>query len=105
MRLRNRTSADHIPTLDDIRDDPYRAPGWIWRNRELLGIQSEESYPEDELKSYYNHHNEIMKDYFRHRPDDLLVINLSEPDAMRRLCKFRGKPFGGQSMPKLNQSN
>ena len=105
MRLRNRTGADRTPTLDDIRDDPYRAPGWIWRNRELVGIQSEESYPEAELKSYYNRHNEIIKDYFRHRPDDLLVINLSEPDAMRRLCEFLGKPFGGQGMPKLNQSN
>lgn len=104
-RLKNRTGIDRVPTLDDIREDPYRAPGWIWRNRELVGIQSDLPYPEVELKAYYNRHNEIIKDYFRHRPNDLLVLNLSEPDAMERLCKFLGKPYKGIEMPRLNNSN
>ena len=104
MRLRSRAGIDRIPTLDDIRNDPYRAPGWIWRNRELVGIESQESFPEAELKYYYNRHNEIVKDYFRHRPQDLLILNLSEADSMQRLCQFLGKQFTGQKMPQLNQS-
>ncbi len=104
MRLKERTGSDRTPTLDDIQSDPYRAPGWMWRCRELLGIQSNEAFPEEELKAYYNRHNEIVTDYFRHRPNDLLIINLSEPEAVQKLCKFLGKPITGQQMPWLNRS-
>jgi hypothetical protein len=104
LRLKKRMGVDRIPTLEDIKSDPYRAPGWIWRVREIVGIEGEESYPEDQLKAYYNRHNEIIQDYFRHRANDFLVLNLSEADSMRRLCGFLGKPYSGQTMPKLNQS-
>jgi hypothetical protein len=107
MRLESRIGVRRIPTISDIKNDPYVKLGWIWRNRELLGHDHNEPYSiqdRQDLMDYYNRHNELVKDYFRHRPKDLLVINLAEADAMQRLCRFMGKPFQEQKMPKLNQS-
>mgnify|MGYP001071861441 CR=1 FL=1 len=47
----------------------------------------------------------MVEDYFGHRPDDLLVLNLSQADAMQRLCDFLGKPYNGATMPRLNRSD
>jgi hypothetical protein len=104
MRLEQRIGFRRAPTLEDIKQDPYIKPGWIWRNRELTGIVGVEAFPEGPLKHYYNRHNEIVVDYFRNRPGDLLVLNLSENDSMQHLCEFLGKPYCGQEMPILNQS-
>lgn len=105
MRLEKRTGVKRIPTLDDLKSDPNLFKGFAWRVRELVGTTGEEAYPEQELKTYYNRHNETVQDYFRHRPNDLLVINLSHPDSMRRLCHFLEKPYEGQTMPWLNESS
>lgn len=104
-RLEERTGEKRIPTLDDIRQDPYVYPGYLWRVRELVGISGgAEPYPENTLKDYYERHNAIVQDYFRHRPNDLLVINIAEPDSMTKLSKFLGLPDNKIEMPKLNVS-
>jgi len=105
-RLFERTGEKRVPTLQDLKQDTYVFPGYLWRNREILGIamESTEVYPEHIFKAYYNRHNDIVTDYFRHRPDDLLVINLADPDSMEQLCRFLGKPFDGRPMPILNKS-
>jgi hypothetical protein len=104
MRLEKRTGVRRIPTVEDIKADPYVRPGWLWRSRELLGTESGDPFDREVLIGYYNRHNWMVRDYFRHRPNDLLVLNPSEPDAMLRLCEFLGRPFVGQTMPKLNES-
>jgi hypothetical protein len=107
MRLKKRTGENRIPTLDDIRQDPYVYPGYLWRVRELVGVTqgSTEPYPENELKHYYERHNAIVQDYFRNRPNDLLVINVAESDSMRRLCEFLGHSDNQIEMPMLNKSS
>lgn len=74
--------------------------------RELVGLDTltEDAYPEDILKAYYERHNEIVMDYFRHRQNDLLVINVSDPHSMKQLCEFLGHEYTGQQMPRLNES-
>ena len=106
-RLAKRAGEQRIPTLDDVRTDPYIYPGYLWRMRELVGVaaDSPEAYPEQPLKAYYNWYNAMVEDYFRHRPDDLLVLNLSDADAMQQLCDFLGKPYTGATMPRLNRSD
>jgi hypothetical protein len=94
------------PTVDDLRNDPYVYKGWSWRNRELVfGAAAEASlYDEDLYKKHYTRHNERVQDYFRHRPRDLLVLNLADAGSMQRLCEFLGRRWAGQRMPLLNQS-
>lgn len=38
-RLEKRTGEKRIPTLDDIRQDPYVYPGYLWRVRGLVGVE------------------------------------------------------------------
>jgi hypothetical protein len=104
MRLEKRIGFRREPTLEDLKNDSYIRPGFNWRVRELVGTEGEEPFPEECLKHYYNRHNELVLDYFRHRPGDLLVLNVASDDAMRRLCDFLGKPYRGQEMPELNRS-
>lgn len=105
-RLEQRIGERRLPTLEDVKSDPYVFPGYLWRVRELVGVTAgyTETYPEQPLKDYYNWHNATVKDYFRNRPQDLLVLNLAEADAMQRLCAFLGKPYNGATMPRLNKS-
>ena len=106
MRLRERTGENRLPTARDLQEDPYIYPGYLWRLWQLVGWSSarDDPYDKELLVKQYDEHNRLVQDYFRHRPDDLLVLNLSESAAMQRLCSFLKKPFTGQQMPKLNDS-
>ena len=105
-RLLQRTGEKRVPALEDVRTDPYVYPGYLWRVRELVGVAADasEAYPEEPLKSYYNWYNAMVEDYFRHRPNDLLVLNLARKDAMLELCNFLGEPYTDGRMPHLNKS-
>jgi hypothetical protein len=107
MRLRERTGENRLPTVRDLKEDPYIYPGYLWRVRQLVNGACEQSdlFNKDNLIKEYNEHNQRVKDYFRHRKNDLLILNLAESSAMERLCLFLGKPFTGIKMPKLNESN
>lgn len=106
-RLFERIGERRVPILQDIRQDTYIYPGYAWRKREIRGITKDsiEAYPEDIFKADYNRHNDIVIDYFRNRPEALLVINLADTDSMQQLCRFLGKPFDGRPMPQLNRSS
>jgi hypothetical protein len=49
-------------------------------------------------------HNLQAVDYFRHRPGQLLELDLAQASAMRQLCAFLDVPYAGQEMPRLNRS-
>jgi len=106
MRLRERTGQNRLPSARDLQEDPYIYPGYRWRLRQLVRgtVEGDNLYPKEERIREYNEHNRRIQDYFRHRPNDLLVLNLAEPDAMENLCRFLDKPFTGQKMPRLNES-
>jgi len=105
-RLEQRTGVRRIPTPNDLRQDPYVYPGYRWRVRELVGIGNglQDAFPEKEWKNHYERHNAIVLDYFRHRPDDLLVLNVADEDSMTKLCQFLGRSDRDLTMPKLNES-
>jgi len=106
MRLRERTGDNRLPTARDLQEDPYIYPGYLWRIRQLVDRASEheELYDKSALIRKYNEHSRRIRDYFQHRPDDLLVLNVAESSAMKSLCHFLGRPFQGQFMPQLNES-
>lgn len=49
--------------------------------------------------SRYERHNREVLDYFRHRPDDLLVLRITEGEGWQRLCPFLGKDIPGVDFP------
>jgi len=46
-----------------------------------------------------------VKTYFAHRPDDLLVLNIGDPDAYQDLCTFLEKEPIRETMPWKNKTN
>ena len=93
------------PTAEDLKNFHYRGRGWLWHQQmHIFGADESTLFDERLYKSYYTNHTHQIVEYFRYRPNDLLVLNLSHPSAMPSLCEFLGIKYVGQIMPLLNQS-
>jgi len=96
---------ERLPTADDLKAYTYRYKGWMWENMRLkYGINEVSLYDYDIYTNQYTKHNQNVIEYFKYRPDDLLVLNLANNDAMERLYRFLGFKYDGSDMPHLNQS-
>ena len=79
------------PIADELSKATYRYKGWS-----LDIMKYYFNYPEVELyqpqayKQIYINHNNAVKAYFVDRPDDLLVLNVSEEGSYQKLAKFLG---------------
>jgi hypothetical protein len=106
MRNRERLGIDRLPNADEIKSDPYIYKGYLWRVRELASGLTDDAdlWNKDKYIAEYERHNRRIIDYFRHRPNDLLVLNVAHQDSMQRLCNFLGLVYTGQIMPKENVS-
>ncbi len=56
------------------------------------------------LKRYAEHNEEVLE-YFKDRPEDLLVLDISNDNAWSSLCKFLGKPVTDQPFPHENKGD
>jgi hypothetical protein len=96
---------NRLPTADDLREFPYIYPGWMWEAKRLIyDIEETTLYNPAIYRQHYDDHVRRVKAYFRHRPGDLLVLNVAEADAMASLCRFLGRRNPGVGMPHLNRS-
>lgn len=94
-----------LPTAGDLKCHHYRYKGFLWRSHQLVyGIDESTLYDFDIYTKHYEEHNRRVIEYFVSRPDDLLVLNLKDPSAMRKLCDFLGIDYSGHPMPHLNKS-
>ncbi|MEW6133713.1 MAG: sulfotransferase [Pseudomonadota bacterium] len=83
----------------------YAYPGFAYDARILVHDCTEDDpYNKETLIAHYNFHNEMVQDYFRNRPQDLLVLNVAETDAYEKLCAFLGKPSNGKTFPWKNKT-
>jgi hypothetical protein len=60
---------------------------------------------EDTYIARYERHNREVLDYFRDRPDDLLVIDLPNDDGWTRLCAFLGHDIPDEPFPHANKAS
>ena len=87
-----------IPTYEDIINCPYRSKGFLKRlTIDAYGTTAEDPYHKETLLVHYPLHNQTMIDYFKDRPQDLLIIKLSDPQAYQKFIKFIGvdSPYDG----------
>ena len=64
-------------------------------------------YPKGNEELYvatYEKHNKEVTEYFKDRPDDLLVFRITEGDGWEELCPFLHKPIPGTPFPHENPS-
>jgi hypothetical protein len=59
---------------------------------------------EDRYVRRYERHNEEVLAYFAGRPDDLLVLHLTEGEGWEKLCPFLGKPVPCHPFPHANEA-
>lgn len=95
----------HVPTLDDLKAAVYVHPGWVYKvDRLTKNTPAEDPYNKALLIAQYNDHNKTVMEYFRHRSQDLLVLNVAMPNAYEQLCNFLEKPYLGKSFPWENKT-
>jgi hypothetical protein len=54
-------------------------------------------------KGFIKHHFEV-KEYFKNRPNDLLIVDFSKGDGWEKICKFLNKPISDIPFPYTNRS-
>lgn len=98
--------AENIAALSKLKELAYPAyKGFPYDVRVLVHDCTEsDPYNKNALIAHYNLHNEMVRDYFRNRPDDLLILNVSEKGAYQKLCSFLGKPCVSEEMPWRNKT-
>lgn len=55
------------------------------------------------LRKYENHYKDVLA-YFKNRPDDLLVLNLTKGEGWEKLCPFLGEQVLQIPFPHLNKA-
>lgn len=82
---------------EEIKKLNYVTPEWVYNIRQgVYGLTDlDHPYEKTKLIEYYEKRNNEIVDYFKNRPDDLLVINLSEKGSYQKLIDFLGitSPF------------
>ena len=94
------------PSADDLRQAEYVWKGWMWEVVSAKGFRDPENAPFDpeERMRIYTQHNEDVRTFFKHRPEDLLDINLKAPDAWEKFCAFIGIPAKPGRFPWENKT-
>lgn len=95
-----------VPTVEDLKKAPYRYEGRAYEvNRLLFNSPENDPYEIECFRRYYESHNNAVLEYFRHRPDRLLVINLSDSSAYQNFCSFLRLEPKGSDFPWLNKTD
>ena len=73
-------------------------------NKYVYNTPENDPYNKDILIMHYNNYNQGALDYFKIRPDDLLVLNVAEKDAYQKLALFLGKNTTNKNFPWENKT-
>jgi hypothetical protein len=93
------------PSLEELKKVAYIHPGYFLEAVRLLyQTQEDDLLKPQALMARYMSHNNTVIEYFRHRPGDLLVLNVAESDAFHKLCDFLGYPRTDWSFPWENKT-
>ena len=73
-------------------------PMWEW----IYGVGSPATNRETYIQRYEEHNQEVIE-YFRDRPEDLLVMDITKGDGWEKLCPFLGLETPDQPFPFRNK--
>lgn len=94
-----------IPTAADLKKAKYRGLGYAYRfNKYLYNTPETDIYNETILQAHYLNYNQTVKNYFKSRPEKLLIINVSNPLDYGNLCAFLNKPKLADNFPWENKT-
>jgi hypothetical protein len=94
-----------LPTGDDLKAFPYHHKGWAFEVATLIyGVSEDDPFNKAPFIKAYESHIDAVTEYFRHRPESLLRINVAAADAAERIMTFLQMPYRGEAMPHLNRT-
>ena len=97
--------AGKLPTKSNLQKAPYRYKGFAWdANRALYDSPEKEPYQKDILIKAYEDHIHNVKQLFSGK-QNLLIIDISKPDAVLKLNHFLGIDSTLKTMPWLNKTS
>jgi len=71
-------------------------------NQLFLELYDTVTFDEEKFRSGYKNYTESVLEYFKDRPSDLLVIDISKGEGWEKLCPFLNKPIQKTIFPKSN---
>ncbi len=96
---------DTVPNKEDLLKQRYRYDGYVYDTKNIIyGTTDDDIFNKQKLINFYNTHNAAIKEYFRFRKEDLLILNLSDLDSYQELCSFLDKKPLRNSFPWENKS-
>lgn len=96
---------NRIPTQEDLQSANYIYKGYPWEaNRLIFDTPRSDPYNKELLIQFYKGHNREIIKFFRHRPNDLLVVNVAEEGALKMLCDFLGVSSNHKKFPWNNRT-
>lgn len=94
-----------IPTKEDLENATFISKGRPWLMKTFIyNTPSDDPYNKEMLIEHYNNYNAGVIEYFRFRPNDLLILNVAEPGAYRKLTEFLGIEAVDREFPWKNRS-
>jgi hypothetical protein len=90
-----------------IRKDSMTHARSSWSHGVRAGRRTGEAdagYIRDKIAVYEKHNNRVL-DYFKDRPDDLLVVCWENGDGWEKLCPFLGVPIPDVPIPHANKGD
>lgn len=101
----NMIGKNRVPTADDLKEFPHPYKGWMFEAAMLIAATSEHDlFEQSKWMRFYEDHNTAVWEYFRHRPQSLLTVDLADGNAAERITSFLGMRYDGQTMPHLNRT-
>ena len=98
-------NGERIPTVDDLKAATYRGLGYAFKfNKYVFNTPENDVYNQSILMAHYLDYNQSVKDYFKSRPEKLLVINVSKSQDYATLCQFLGQPITRTDFPWENKT-
>ena len=93
------------PNLSILKRSGYCYTGWMYDViKSQYNTSDNDLYNKERLVSIYLKHNQEVMEYFKDRPDDLLVINLKYRKSYLNFCNFLGQRKKLVKFPHVNKS-
>lgn len=95
----------NMPTKEDLQNGTYRYKGFIWKSfQEKYGEIQGDIYNKENLLKPYTVRNEEIRHYFKDK-SNFLAVNLSQPDAVKKVAHFVNITPKYQTMPWENKTD
>lgn len=108
LRFHSKLWADgtNAPSAENLKNAKYIYKGFAYESiKAMFKTSDNDPYNKEILLDYYNNHNYQVIEYFRSRPEKLVVINVSDDNDYIRLCDFLNKEPIHKTFPWENKTN